>query len=432
MIKHLQLTRSLIIFLIALYGCHRADQTLESPLISIQIQDRNGLTETISIPDRLETFEKLDFLSSQPYKKVLRVFKKEGKSAGIITTYHPNGLPWQYLEVQDMRALGAYKEWHQNGKLRIEASVIGGTADIIPNAQKDWLFDGEAKILDDQGRLQAQISYQKGMLEGISIYFYPNGQIQKRSPYRQNRLEGEELEFYQDGQLFSKTAYRMGIKNGESLGFWPKNQNRWIEVYQEGLLLKGQYFSTDGSILSEVNEGFGFQSIFQDSNVSHMVEYRRGSAEGLVKKFSPNGELKTAYRIKNTLKQGEEMEYYSQREKEDGTQEFLPKLSIPWENNAINGIVKTWYPNGKLRSQKEYSRNKKNGSSLAWYKDGGLMYMEEYEEDTLVSGQYYKKNQKEPISTISNGNGTATLYDEQGMLSRKVQYIKGKPIDPES
>jgi hypothetical protein len=58
--------------------------------------------------------------------------------------------------------------------------------------------------------------------------------------------------------------------------------------------------------------------------------------------------------------------------------------------------------------------------------------MEEYEEDRLVGGQYFKKNQKEPISVIFNGNGTATLYDEQGIFLRKIQYVKSKPVDPES
>ena len=418
--------------LLVICGCYRADLPMESPLVSIQVQDRNGLTETISIPARLEEFQKLDFLSSQPYKKVLRVFRQEGKNSGIITTYHPNGLPWQYLEIQDMRAFGAYREWHPNGLLRIDATVIGGSADISPNAQRDWLFEGEARFWDEQGRLMAQIPYQKGMLEGISISYYPNGQIQKTSPYHQNRLQGEEIEFYEEGQIFSRTTYQLGIKKGESLGFWPKNIKRWAEFYQEGLLLTGIYFSPEGSILSDINEGSGFQTIFRDTSISHKIEYRRGQPEGLIQIFSQNGELKTAYRVKNSLKQGEEIEYYSQKEKEEGVQGSLPKLSIPWDNQVINGIVKTWYSNGKLQSQKDYARNKKNGSSLAWYKDGALMYMEEYEEDKLTSGQYYKKNQKDPISTIFNGTGTATLYDEQGIFLRKVQYVKGRPVDPES
>jgi len=424
--------KSIFLFLLLLSGCYHADQTIESALVSIQIQDRNGLTETISVPDRLQGFQKIDFLSNQPYKKVLRVFKKQEKNSGIITTYHSNGLPWQYLEIQDMRAYGSYKEWHPNGRQRIEANVIGGSADIVPNAQRDWLFDGEAKMWDDQGQLNAQILYQNGMLDGISTYYYPNGQIQKLSPYRQNHLNGEEVEFYEDGQIFSRTSYSLGIKKGESAGFWPNNQKRWSEIYQEGLLLSGRYYSVDGGILSEIDEGFGFQSICQNTSVSHMIEYRRGQPEGLVKKFSSNGELKTSYRVKNGLKQGEEIEYYSKKEKEEGTQEHLPKLSIPWEANVINGVVKTWYANGKLQSQREYARNKKNGSSIAWYKDSALMYMEEYEEDKLMSGQYYKKTQKDPVSSVFNGSGTVTLYDEQGILLRKVQYLKGKPVDPES
>ncbi|MBX9744903.1 MAG: hypothetical protein K2X08_06820, partial [Chlamydiales bacterium] len=84
-------------------------------LVGIQIQDRNGLSETISIPEKLETYGKIDFLSSQPFKKVIRVYKKEGKNHSIITTYHPNGIVWQYLECQDMRASGLYQEWFSTG-----------------------------------------------------------------------------------------------------------------------------------------------------------------------------------------------------------------------------------------------------------------------------------------------------------------------------
>ena len=99
--------------------------------------------------------------------------------------------------------------------------------------------------------------------------------------------------------------------------------------------------------------------------------------------------------------------------------------------DRISGIVKTWYNNGKLESQRELSRNKKNGSSLGWYRDGSLMYMEEYEDDVLSKGQYFKKNHKESVSSIANGNGLATLYDENGIFLRKVLYAKGKAVEPE-
>lgn len=419
-----------ITFLFLFQSCSRVEDK-NTPLVSIQIHDRNGLTETISTPDRLELYDAVDFLSPQPYKKVLRVYRQFGKTSAKITSYHPNGLLYQYLETQDMRAFGAYKEWHQNGQLKIEATVIGGAADIAPGAQKDWLFDGEAKVYDDQGRELALIPYEKGGIEGTSLYYYPNGQLQKELPYHKNELEGEAREYLSDGKLKSKTTFQSGLKNGESLGFWSEFAPAWKENYQAGLLTEAEYYSKSGEIIAQVKYSQGFQAVFEEDWLSQLIEIRKGKPEGVVKQFSPSGELLSIYNVKQGKKQGEEILFYPSSEREEGTENPLPKLVVPWIDDSISGIVKTWYPNGKLESQRELSRNKKTGPAFAWYWDGGLMYMEEYEEDHLVKGTYYKKNQKDPISSIANGNGTATLFDGQGIFLRKVSYIKGKPTDPE-
>src|SRR5438105_13874080 len=99
-----------VIALLFLCACHHGSGDKEG-LALIQIQDRNGLTETISSPEKLGVYETTDFLASQPYKKVTRVFKTEGINRSLLTTYHPNGRPWQYLEAENLRAKGAYREW---------------------------------------------------------------------------------------------------------------------------------------------------------------------------------------------------------------------------------------------------------------------------------------------------------------------------------
>ncbi len=413
-------------------ACHHSSIQEQCPLVSIQIQDRNGLTETISTPDRLEVFEQLDFLESQPFKKVLRVYKQQGKNSAKITTYHPNGTPWQYLETQEMRAFGAYKEWHPNGQLKIEATVIGGAADITPGAQREWLFDNLAKVFDDQGRLIAEIFYEKGELADLSHYYYPNGALEKSLPYSKNQLHGEAFEYWPTKQIKSSTHYNMGKKEGVSSGFWTSGEVCWKEHYRDGQLLEGQYFTKVGELISEVRNGYGFQSIFDQEILAQKVEIRKGKPEGLVQIFTVSGELLRIYHVKLGKKHGEEIEYFLSYEKEDGLSEPLTKLSIPWIDDTISGIVKTWYSNGKLESQRELSRNKKTGTSLAWYREGGLMYMEEYEEDKLLKGTYYKKNQKDSVSTVINGNGVATIFDENGIFLRKIPYSKGKPIDPDN
>jgi antitoxin component YwqK of YwqJK toxin-antitoxin module len=426
--------RSLLFILCGLYaaGCSYRGGEAEFPLASIQIQDRNGLTETISTPDRLEPYRELDYLASQPYRKIIRIFKQSGKMGGKITTYHPNGQVHQYLESQDMRAFGAYKEWHPNGVQKIEATIIGGSADVVTGAQRDWIFDGIARVWDEQNRLVAVIPYEKGVLQGESLVYDSSGNLQTRSPYVKGLLEGELAEYYPNEKIRSTTNYLQGVKNGESFGYWENGEYCWKENYQNGPLLEGQYFSAKGESVSQVNAGFGFQALFKNSYLEQLVECRRGYPEGIVRLYQPDGGLRSIYHIKNGQKQGEEIQYYSSHDKLDDTsKEPVAKLSIPWEADRISGIVKTWYNNGKLESQRELSRNKKNGSSLGWYRDGSLMYMEEYEDDVLTKGQYFKKNHKESISSISNGNGFATLYDENGIFLRKVLYTKGKAVDPE-
>lgn len=413
--------------LVIAVGCNRVSN---DSLVVIQIQDRNGLTETISTPDRIASFETVNFFSAQPYKKVLRSYKKDGKNHSKITTYHPNGTIAQYLEAEEMRAHGAYKEWFQNGQLKIEANVVGGTADVTPGTQQDWLFDGMNQVWDEQGRLVAQISYQKGTLEGPSTYLFPTGGVEKELFFLRNELEGDAKEFSLNGQLKLKNHYKGGFKEGACLAFFDDSKIAMVEEYTEGLLRKGTYYNPQGELISEIDNGGGFQAYFE-GNALTLIEFRMGKPNGCVKKFTPNGELHRSYFLKNGKKQGEEIEFYPPSEADFPKEKCLPKLSVHWNDNMIHGAVKTWYNNGSQQSEREYCRNQKQGPSLAWYRGGALMLIEEYEEDRLVKGQYFKINSKEPVSNIVNGNGAAFLYDETGSFLRKISYSKGKPIDLE-
>lgn len=412
------------------FSCQKTET--DNFLVGIQIQDRNGVSETVSIPDKLEVYNKTDFLSAQPFKKVIRVYKKEGKSHSIITTYHPNGLIWKYLEAQDMRASGLYKEWFPTGQLKVEAYVIGGSADVGIGAQSDWLFDGLSRVWDEQGNLIAEIPYEKGSLEGVTRNFYPTGQIEREAPYKQNLLEGAVVEYFLDGRIKRTVSYQKGLKQGLSAGYDIQGTVCWTEEYREDLLQNGSYFASDGEKISSVQDGFGFQTFFEDSLAFQQIEIRKGKQEGTIKQFSPEKELKLCYQLKNGKKHGAEISYYQSSELEQIPLKPAPKLSIEWNEDAIHGLVKTWYKNGSLESQKEWARNKKNGNACSWYLDGSLMLIEEYEDDLLSSGKYFKRAVQDPVSSVTMGNGLATLYDENGIFLQKVIYHKGRPVDPEN
>ena len=90
-------------------------------------------------------------------------------------------------------------------------------------------------------------------------------------------------------------------------------------------------------------------------------------------------------------------------------------------------IVKTWYPNGSPESQREMANNAKNGVLTAWYRDGNLMMIEEYENDKLVRGDYFKKEERIPVSQVIGGKGTVTIFDADGHFVQKIAYVNGKP-----
>lgn len=409
-------------------GCIHRYATYEKPgqLVSINLVDQNGMSETISTADRLKEFEKVNFLSNQPYAKVLRVYSRDshGNTRTYITSYHPNGQPKQYLEAVNNRAHGLYREWHPGGVQKLEAYVINGDGDISPAAEKSWLFDGVARVWDENKNQTASIAYEKGLLHGPSLYYHSNGKIWKRMSYEKNQICGKMEIFLENGEVFQTAEFVEGKQHGKALKYWCDGKIAADEAYHNNLLATGCYYLMDGTLVSEVKDGKGFRAIFGKTSLFELHEFHQGILEGTVKTYSENGHLLRISHIKNSLKHGEELEYYPPN---PFNKEQRPMLSITWHEGKVHGPVRTWYENGVLESQRETANNVKIGLSTAWYRDGSLMLIEEYDQDKLVKGEYFKKGEKYPVSEIALGEGIATLYDGEGNFMHRINYHKGMP-----
>jgi antitoxin component YwqK of YwqJK toxin-antitoxin module len=398
----------------------------EPSLTSICIVDRNGFTETISSPDRIEQFENVDFLVNQPYKKVTRVYERDGFGdiKSYITSYHPNGQAMQYLEVTNGRAYGVYKEWHSNGILKMDAFVVGGNADLTPGTENTWLFDGTNRVWDEDNNLIAEITYSKGQLQGLSTQFHPNGSVWKQTPYDKNVIQGTSTVYLNNGDVFSTTNYVNGLKDGQSIRYWCEGKVASDENYCAGRLKDAVYYDSNGNIVAKVENGTGMKAVFGKTTLSELHEHHNGLPQGEVKIFNPLGRLVKTYNVRNGIKHGTEIEYYDQ----SMTSKLTPKLSVEWYQGKIQGLVKTWYINGTMESQREMSGNNKQGLSSAWYVDGTLMLMEEYDNGKLDRGDYFKRADRVPVSQIRKGNGVATLFDSEGHYINKANYANGKPV----
>lgn len=421
-----------IIFCLLIFSLTSAKRTQNRKprplsLTSVHIVDRNGFTETISNKERLNQFQNVNFLDPQPYQKVLRIYSRDsrGNLRSVVTTYHENGNVKQFLEILNARANGTYCEWHENGKMSLMARVISGNPDVTVLAEKSWLFDGPSYVWDEDENQLAEINYSQGSLEGQSTYFHPNGSIWKKIPYCKNQLEGALEIFTKTGELLQSSSYIQGKKNGVSLRYWNPQQIAAEEEFCRGKLENGQYFDQTGALIAEVRNGTGIRAIFGKNAIIELQQYIDGIIEGEIQVFNQEGILKRIYHVKNGIKHGEEIEYYDRFFSSPAA--LQQKLSFSWYEGKIQGYAKTWYPNGLLESQKEMANNAKNGVLSAWYRDGNFMLIEEYENDVLVRGEYYKKDERTPCSQVVEGKGVATIFDAEGHFIQKVSYNNGKP-----
>jgi len=423
----------MIFFLVAslfLVGCHtHTKETPASfnivpssqPLARVNIVDSNGLSETITLADRLKEFARRNFLAPQPFQKVMRIFTKDraGLTRSILTSYYNSGHIKQYLECINGRACGLYLEWHQNGQKKIQSRVCAGLADLSDPAFSSWSFDGPCLSWNEQGVCVASFSYRRGRLHGPSSLFYPSGEKKRDQYYENGKQEQKETLFYREGAVQETLSFSNDLRHGPCSGYNEDGSVSWEEVYENGNLLSGSYLGITTSPVSCVSHGCGTRSLFDKGELSEQQEIKNGQPEGWITLYAKDGTVDLKYEVKDGKKEGSEIRFFS------GTS--TPRLSLEWREGVLHGTTKTWYENGQLESQRELSQNVKQGIAMAWYPDGNLMLAEEYDKDKLVRGQYIKRGESLPFSLVEKGFGTATLFDPSGAIIERIVYEEGEP-----
>lgn len=418
------------------FGCSQETCYICEPnqdLACVSIMDREGSVTTINAEERLKGYVSVNFMTPQPYEKVLRVYKKdcEGNSYAYVTSYHPNGQLKQYLEIRNAGAYGAYKEWHENSTLKFECTLVGGEPDITSDAQKSWQFDGVCKAWDDCSNLIATYNYCKGSLEGESIQYYPGDIVRARTPYTRNEINGTVEMFFPDGSSMAKAKWNNGELHGEAIRYWKSGIVAAEETFEYSRILAGTYYNPDGTEVAAIVDGYGFRPTYKQECLSELCEFQEGIPGGEIKVLHEKGYLISSHHIKDGVKDGIETFYYAPPL---GTKVFGPEtqksqLMITWRDGRIHGVTKSWYPDGNIESQREMADNQRNGLLTAWYRDGSFMLVEEYENNRLVKGEYFKRGERRPETKVTDGEGIATLYDADGHFLRRLSYFHGSPLD---
>lgn len=413
-------------------GCKSV--SLEPSLQLIHLVDQQEMVETISNDKRLRELQKRDFTSPQPYKKVLRSFRKDGvnRQKGVISSYYPNGQLMQWLETSDGRALGQYREWHSNGQIKISAQIVGGIPDLTPQAQESWQFDQECKAWCEKGQLLAQIAYQQGARAGLEKRFWPTGVLREELSYQSGVLEGSSRQFDEAGHLSQLITYSRGVQEGRGIRYWSSARLSSFEFWERGQLRRGRYWSPDGKLVGSVRGGRGERVLFAQEKICERQSFVEGEQRGRIEYFDLEGHLVRIAHFSRGEKEGQEVLFYTPAAKECAESQnqervLIQKLEMTWQSGKLQGPVRTWFASGQLQSHHERSQNRREGICTCYYPSGQVMLMEHYRLDRLLAGQYFALGDRAPYSTVVDGKGTATLFDETGTLTNQITYQMGWP-----
>jgi antitoxin component YwqK of YwqJK toxin-antitoxin module len=414
----------LVLLMLAASGCRHGAEESPMRLTTAVLQDRNGFSETISQRDRLARIQEQDFAGPQSYQKVIRVFSRgeDGAIPSILTTYHPNGQLHHWLEVSNGRALGRYEQHYPDGKLRMEAQIVGGVADLTETAMTTWQFEGESRVYYPSGTLQATIPYKQGSLDGSERHFHPNGQLARLRQFSRGVAEGSEEEWSENGHLLVSAHIHQGQRHGLLARWDEKGVLLDEESWSGGRLLQGRY--SDGGALGTavkvgVDAGRGWSVDRRQQGCLRLVEIQDGQPRGWVRAYTHAGRLDREWEQEGGDKHGVERVY-------DPKSGDL-KLEMHWVEGMLSGPCKSFYPSGSPESCWDMLDNQRHGRLVAWYRNGAVMLLEEYDRGKLLKGEYFGMGQTLPVSRVNQGQGVATLHHADGRLIRAVSIQDGEP-----
>ena len=241
-------------------------------------------------------------------------------------------------------------EYHPNGKIKTEAYFYKGIPDGI---RREYSTDGKVinSYLFSNGVLMGEgIVDDNGKKQGLWKEFYESGALRAKGKYLNSKPVGEWTYYFEDKAVEITGIYTQnGKKDGEWLWFYPNGNLLSKEIYSDGLL-DGDNFSL--SIEGDTLECGKFAAGQEDGkwyyvNDSVLVVgyYLDGKKEGVWKTYYPNGKLKSSHAYSNN--------------------EFDGKVAEFWENGAKK--LEATYINGLL-----------NGNEYKYDMEGNVLYITTY------------------------------------------------------
>ena len=225
------------------------------------------------------SYEYYDSDHKKLYKKY-KVNKKTGKMDGTYKEFYENGTLKIETAYKNDEMDGLYKAFYDDGTLMNEGTYKNGKKDglyknfdgngtlrdegIYKNDEKNGYY----RVMRGDGTLRIDATYKNGELDGPYKQFYENGNLEIDAVYKEDKKNGYYRVMDEDGTLRIDAVYKNDEKDGVYKEFDAK-VTLWIEIsYTEGHL-DGPYevYDGNGNLVAKgrsSNVGFDHTHFFTD------------------------------------------------------------------------------------------------------------------------------------------------------------------------
>lgn len=270
-------------------------------------------------------------------------YYRKGKPNGIIKNYNSKGGIDKMEKFENGKKdeqaveivmLELHKEYHPNGKIRLEGGYTDGlkqgifrefdlTGDTVINSfiyekdtmvaqgivEKNGEYQGPWKFYYQTGELKSEGTYENSIRQGKWVYYYKSGKKEQTGKYKNDEPSGVWMWYYPSGAIKKQEYFRKGKPEGE-----------YVEYDQEGNeIVRGEFFNgkPEGLWVYQYNDHYSKGEYSEGDKNGKWVEtylktgkrrfegeFSYGIPKGRHKAYFPNGRLKYFGKYKSGNRHG--------------------------------------------------------------------------------------------------------------------------------
>jgi antitoxin component YwqK of YwqJK toxin-antitoxin module len=258
------------------------------------------------------------------------------------------------------------------------------------DAQDAIVENGFQKIYYPNGKVSSEGYMRNGKPDGFWKTFYPSGIIKSEGNRNNYLLDSVWVFFNEVGDTLQKVNYILGKRNGFTLGY---NVDYSSDPMHRGRIISRELYVNDKK------EGVSYQ-YFSNGQLKEEAHFVNNKKSGITREFDLDGQLITVLTYKNG--------YLVERE----------KLNRTDENGLKQGLWRTFYTNGRIKSEAFYQDDLLTGPFKEYDEDGNIKVMLQYAAGAIV----------EEADTADLDIEVKETFDEQGNLVYSGSYRDTIPV----